>query len=115
MKRILSVFVIVSFIMISSFSGFAQEAFSGDFLAMQREQIRQIESENPHLAKLTEELFDIQVEIQKIMVDYNKGRLDKSEAKKKMRPLLIREQEIVSDKNFAVEQKLFALFANAHQ
>ncbi|MCK9573604.1 MAG: hypothetical protein M0R20_04295 [Candidatus Omnitrophica bacterium] len=111
MKNLFNAFLLLFMCAILSFPCFAQGLLPEEALEAGRKQIKQMQVENPKLAKLHEELLNIQIEVRKIMTDFNKGKITKTDAKQKITPLLKREQEILWSQDFLVEQKLFALFS----
>ena len=77
--------------------------------------LEELKEENPTLYNFEKRLKDIYEKIQKIIKDYQKGKISRKDLKNKLRVLLKEEIEIINNPEYMVEQKLEAILYNLPQ
>jgi hypothetical protein len=103
----LALSALLTFTFVSFSQGFSGLEFYPEGSSQDQEQmIMQLRKESPELAKLEERVLAINSEIQKVLSDYMAGKLTKTVAKQKLRPLLKESMEITTSTEYLVEQQL---------
>lgn len=98
------VFVLL-FCMVQVFPSFSLPK-NGSSSKFNKEYLNNTQQENPKLASFEKRLFDIRLEIQKIVEEYQKKQLSREKAKEKLIPLLKEQQEINNNPEYLAESML---------
>ena len=101
----------ISLLMAAVFYIFSVSCFSQNIsLKAEKESrnnfFRVLEKESPNLASLERRLFEIQQKITQITKDYQAGKISKTEARQKLKPLIKEQVDIRSSSDYMVEQQL---------
>jgi len=103
--------LIYMFVTVFTFPLFAQDFGSSFSPQEQQEMMKNLELENPQLYKLQKRMQQISETIAMTVLDYSTGKINRKKAEEILRPLLKEQIEMMENKDFLVEQQLFALLS----